>query len=352
MSIVIIIPDITRSGGTERAGISLANSLCNVFDIHILSLIASENPPFYKINPSVMVSTANFESIPSNLFKKGLWYFKCYSYLKKFFLKYDIGVAIGLGHNINFLLSILKSKTMKVIGCEHIVFDTIPMISKSILKKFYSRLDSLVVLSNKAKENLNEYNGNILIIPNSIKSYGISLLNRKQIILVGRLSKEKGYERLVPLASRLKKDYPDWLINLYGDGPLDKELKLLFKENNLININMHSAISNIYEKYLESSLLVMTSHNEAMPMVILEAKSSGLPVVAYKNEGTNLLIHEGVDGFLVDNEEDFYNKVLYFVENEENRHVFGKNGYNSVQEYSEESVKMKWCNLLNNIYKN
>ena len=36
--------------------------------------------------------------------------------------------------------------------------------------------------------------------------------------MVGRLSKEKGYERLVPIAKKLLTDFPDWQINIYGNG--------------------------------------------------------------------------------------------------------------------------------------
>lgn len=129
--------------------------------------------------------------------------------------------------------------------------------------------------------------------------------------MVGRIDSNKGYERAIPIFQYVNSYYPLWSINIFGTGPNEKALKEELLERKLNKVSVNSPTSNIVDKYLGSSIMIMTSYSEAMPMVILEANICGIPVVAYKNEGTQELIKDEKTGFLVEDgdENSFKNKL-------------------------------------------
>ena len=346
--ILIIIADITRAGGTERACINLANILRDNHKVSILSL-GKNGMPFFELDKDVEVTFTNLNEIPKKLKDKFQWYGKTFKFLKHFINQSNYDVIIGEGHNISVFLPFLKNKgNTKIIASEHIDYNTIPSISKKMMLLAYSKLSSIVVLSKIAYEKIHKLNKNTFIIPNIIpfEMQQLSLLENKKIIMVGRLSKEKGYERLVPIAKKLLTDFPDWQINIYGNGDQVEEISNLYKKENLTNITINNPTPNIQEKYVDSPIFLITSYSEAMPMVIIEAQYCSLPVVGFRCEGTETLIKDGKTGFIVDTAEDFYDKLKLLILDKNKRREMGRCGLKDAEFYDKSNIKLLWEKVI------
>ena len=361
--VYIFISDISRAGGTERAVTNLFNIFYRLnVNVKIVSLCSSNNSRnYYELLDNSKVLHFQQGYIPINIFKKIYWYIKTLFCLRKF-KDFHNSILIGTGHNINCVLVILNllfQFKSKLILCEHIQSNTIPLISRYIMKRLYIKADSIVLLSELAKNkfiNQTGINTNIYVIPNSLPfeiTPSFDLLDKNRLIMVGRLSNEKGYERLVPILKILESKNPELKVEIFGDGPQKKFLIDLFSKNNLNNVSINSPVKNISNEYMKSSILLMTSYCEAMPMVILEANSCGVPVIAYECEGVNALIKDGINGFVVPNDNYvlFSERILFLIQNEHKRTEMFYNALNSCNPYKENNISQMWKQLyikLNN----
>ena len=149
------------------------------------------------------------------------------------------------------------------------------------------------------------------------------------------------------------KKYPDWTLEIYGEGTerekLEKKINKLGLENSFL---LKGVEKNIQNKYLESSIYVMSSRFEGMPMVLLEAMSCGLPVISFDCPcGPRDMIKYNENGFLIEfgNIKEMANKIEELIANEEKRKLFGKNARKSIQKYSKDKIMEEWIKLFENI---
>jgi len=350
MKIVIIIGDITKTGGTERATINVSNLLCESHNVVIFSL-GMTGTPFFKVDNRVSLRFLGLGEIPTSIAKKVKWFSNLYNVLKVNLQVYLPDVIVGQGHNINSILPFVKTKQSSVFACEHIDYASIPFVSRSLMKISYPKLTGLIVLSQIAKKKLQKLNSNIFIIPNSIPFTveKTAELTNPKMIMVGRISTEKGYERLVPIAKKLQEEFPDWMIDIFGNGPLKSEIEKSYTTAGLNNITINDPVRDIGNKYLDSSIHLITSYNEAMPMVILEAQYCGLPVVGFRCEGTESLVNDGINGFIVDSHEDFYEKLKILILERKKRLEMGLQGRQATKIYDSKHIKLQWENIVSDL---
>ncbi|VWX31637.1 Glycosyltransferase involved in cell wall bisynthesis [Moraxellaceae bacterium 17A] len=346
--VLIVIPDINKAGGSERAAISLANMLCDESDVTILSLVDNGNIPFFALHQKIKILYTDIGNIPISGKKKLIYFYNLYKHLKNFLNKNDFRFIIGLGHNINSVIALLKNKNNVVIGCEHINYDTIPTSSKILMRLVYPKLDAVVVLSELAKKKIKNLNNKIYVIPNSLPfiTDKVSDLASNRILMVGRLSAEKGYERIVPVAKYLKQHFPTWRIDIFGEGEIYTDLIDLYQENELSNVSINPISKNIEKEYLTSSILLSTSYSEAMPMVFLEAMSCGVPIISFSHEGSEILIQNGINGFIVNGQNELQEKINIMIKDTKLRSEMGINCIEISKKYQSYTIKNLWLNLL------
>ena len=105
----------------------------------------------------------------------------------------------------------------------------------------------------------------------------------------------------------------------------------------------------IFEKYKQCSILILTSRYEPFGLVLPEAMSCGLPVVAFDCPyGPADIISDGKDGFLVVNRNDevFAEKVCLLIENPELRMSMGMAGILSSRRYEASLIMSEWLLLF------
>jgi glycosyltransferase involved in cell wall biosynthesis len=114
------------------------------------------------------------------------------------------------------------------------------------------------------------------------------------------------------------------------------------------NIFAFDATSNIFAKYISSSILVLTSLHEPFGLVLPEAMSCGVPVVSFDCPyGPADIITDGVDGFLIKNRniDDFANCLCRLIEDKDLRVQIGKAGIVSSQRYASDIIMPRWIRL-------
>ena len=125
-----------------------------------------------------------------------------------------------------------------------------------------------------------------------------------KIVHVGRFNEQKNHGRLLRAFKLLLQTHPNCRLNLVGDGELMENVKALASELGISEkITFLGSRSNVYPFLREADIFVLPSDYEGMPMTIIEAMGTGLPIVATRVGGVPDMIEEGVSGLLTDCDE-------------------------------------------------
>jgi glycosyltransferase involved in cell wall biosynthesis len=173
--------------------------------------------------------------------------------------------------------------------------------------------------------------------------------------MVARYNDAKGYEYMVEAWQSVHERYPDWTLNVYGSGELHDDVIRWIQERHLSGcMILHEPVDNIMEKYLESSIFVMSSRYEAFPMVLLEAMACGVPCVSFDCPyGPRNIIRNGEDGLLVEylNSQALADAVCRLIEDVPLRKQFGATARQNIQRFSRDAVMHQWDELFNTLMK-
>ena len=144
---------------------------------------------------------------------------------------------------------------------------------------------------------------------------------------IGRLSHEKGPEVFVQVASMVLKRFEKYHFVLVGDGPMRQKLKDDIDNMGLNGyVHMAGLQTDMPQVYSSLDLVVSTSYSEAMPLAIIEAMASGLPVIATNVGGVIEIVEVGRTGLLngVGDLHGMANNIITVMSNESARIEMGK----------------------------
>ena len=357
-------------GGIERAITDLANILVDNYNVEIISTYKIYDKPVNYLDKRINVKYL-IDSKPNkkdfkdalkkyqviNIFKEGFKSIKIL-YLKKYLMinsikncSSDVIISTRDIHN-KWLGQYAKSNILKI-GWEHNHHRNNQKYINKIISSV-KNLDYFVLVSN---ELYNFYKEKVkptcVYIPNLIeKNNMISNLDSTNIVSIGRLSKEKGFLDLIDIFKEIHELYPNWKLNIIGDGEEYNNIFNKIKEYNLENkVILHGFLNReaINKILLNSSIYIMTSFTESFGIVLLEAMSFGIPCLAFRSaEGANEIITDNKDGYLISNrdKELMVEKIIYLIDNYAERKRLGYNGYKKIEEYSPFKIKQKWIKII------
>ena len=351
-TINIIIGDITLSAGTERAVTNLSNNFSsNGHKVRIISIYSKEGSPYYELNENIEVIHHDAD-LRSNIVLRFYDYLDLAKNIKKYFSSGE--VIIGTTHALNCMITFLpKNKGYKLIGCEHMGYWATTKSTRILRKLRYPKLDAVVLLTQDDKIEYEKHISSIKlceVIPNQFSFFPETnnLKRKKQVLAVGRLEMQKGFDILLNDLHDLIKANSDWTFKIIGNGSMQAELLNLIEKHQLTNVLVATPTSQIENEFLESSIYLMTSRHEGLPMVLLEAKACGLPIVSYNcPTGPKDLIFKN-DGFLVEmgNNRELSKSLQKLIDSESLRNEMGANARVNVNEFSPKKVYKFWENLL------
>jgi len=353
-SIALIVGNITKTGGTERATVNLASILLSLdYKVTIISLNGNNSVDcYYDIHENIEQLFLELPMLKSGFTNKIFWYSLYIKRLRKSFKQNHFDIIIGTGHGINSLLPIVSiNMKIRLIACEHIAYNSLPFISNLLRGISYRFFDYVVVLSSFAETKF-KYLKNVKKISNSLSFIPTQTSDQssKQLLAIGRLSTVKGFDRLIKIAALIKDNYSDWKIRLVGEGELKEQLVKECKALNIDDFIIFAPFTkNIEQEYLNSSIYLLTSYSEAFPMVLLEAKACGLPIVSFNcPEGPADIINDGVDGYLIEDGDfkSFADKLSFLMENEVLRKQMSINAKHDSFGYAPDRISLEWKSLL------
>ncbi|UBH16501.1 glycosyltransferase [Macrococcus armenti] len=142
--------------------------------------------------------------------------------------------------------------------------------------------------------------------------------NDYKLITMGRLSPEKGFDLLIDSMVEVVKNRPDAKLYILGDGPLknqlENQIKSLSLENNVFLLGQRS---NPFYLMQLCDLFVLPSHYEGQSMVLLEAMTLGMNVLASNIVANNYVLDDGKYGMLVENTSELLSEgIIKFISND------------------------------------
>lgn len=381
MKIIYLYTSLTTVGGADRMIVQKANYLADKmgYEIYIITDSQKERPMFFPLSPHVkhIDIDIDFEQqYHQGLIIRSYYYLTLMHVYKKRLsqllerIKPDIVIST-LGREMDFLTR-LKDGSIKI-GESHIakafcrnfhLAEQRGFCYKQIVKYWrkkqeneIKKLDAFVVLTRHDAESWKSVK-EAYIIPNSLPFYPqqSSSCTEKKIISIGRFTEQKGYERFIEAWSKVNRKHPDWKVAVYGEGEDRNKLESLIKEKGIENnFKLYRPVKNIQDKYLESSIYVMTSRFEGFGMVLAEAMACGVPCISFDcPHGPADIITHGEDGILVENgnTDKLAEAICKLIENEELRIQMGQKAKANISRYSDEQIMKQWDELFKTLNAN
>ena len=352
-----------RSGGAERVMATLSNEFANRnHEVTLATMLPYES--FYELNDKVK-QVSLYRTNNATLVQKIIWRLKWYRYIRKTVKqeKPDIIVSFIWGLNAPVLLS-TRFLNIPVIASEHTTFNKKKSLYEKWCRFYVNRLaDKVTILTKYDYDYIGNRLKNKMVIPNplSFDPYLPSSTKerKKCIIAAGGIDRYyiKGFDNLIKIWGKIAHKYPDWVLQIAGAGTSNNIniLKVLAQQNNIVNqIEFIGPIKALDLKLRESSIFVLSSRFEGLPMVLIEAMSQGCACVSFDCiTGPREIITNNIDGLLIQNQnlDEMREAICKLIENDKKREYLSKNALISVQKFAVNKIVDKWERLFSELSK-
>lgn len=366
MKIAYVIESFYNSGGMERNLSVKANWLVanTNYEITIITAKQEDKEKIFKLDDRVKFYDLGI----SNGFCAKKWQSELSRFLQK--RKYDIIVSYG-GMDVHFLPFVTNcAKTIVEFQFNYHIFNLWATSNKNTIinrlkgkiqrQRFINsikRYDKFVVLTSADallwSSHLPTKKVSYIHNPITIKTNSLSNCNSHNIVSVGRLDKLKGFDRLIDIWSEIVLKYPDWTLTIYGEGPergtLEKKIAGHGLEQSVV---LAGNVTDIPERLSEASIFVLTSQVEGFGLVLIEAMSCGLPVVAFDCPvGPSEIIDNEDTGFLVElnNNDSFKAKLVQLMSDDCLRKQMGSHSFEKSKQFDIDKIMGQWTCLYEQI---
>lgn len=227
------------------------------------------------------------------------------------------------------------------------------------LNRFFFKRCSLtpVALSELIKETIVEeykisdekipiiYNGINLSKCVAKKEYSTN--DNLKILHIGRFSEQKNHKGLIDAFKLFREEKPNSELWLIGDGPLKEEIEEYAKENGLYSsVKFLGLQSNVYGFLHEADIFTLPSIYEGIPMTLIEAMGTGLPIVATEVGGIPNMLTNNESAILTPVDSEEIAKAFVRLANDaELRQRLGKNALARSSEFSAQKMADKYIRL-------
>ena len=348
--ILLLCEALSNRAGIERMTVELANLLCRSHDV----LIVTIDPFSYESCPYKIDNKVNVMSLNSQFFKKlySLNYSNIISLrqiLKKEKPSSLIAVATPM---VRIAVPAAFGLHIKTIGWEHFNIFAGSKIG-SIYKAISTWIvDHTVVLTEKDSIDFKKmHSKRIVVIPN-FTSIGVnppSKCNENVILAVGRHELQKGFDMLIKAWHKV--NAPGWKLRIIGDGSQkDENMRLALDLGVSETIEFKDATPKIAEEFQNASCFVLSSRYEGLVLVLIEAKTMGLPSICFDCPNSpREVIRHGIDGWLVPSEniDALAKEIELRLKDIDTLRLAGEKArIDALKRYSPEAIKSQWENIL------
>jgi glycosyltransferase involved in cell wall biosynthesis len=180
-----------------------------------------------------------------------------------------------------------------------------------------------------------------------------SALGARVVVAAGKLGRRKGFDRLLLAWEQVVGRHPEWRLEIFGSGRLQPAIEAQIAELGLSgSVRLRGYTERMPTELARASVLAMTSRNEGFPMLLLEAMSAGVPVVAYDcPTGPRDIVTDGVDGYVVPNGRTrlFADALSSLMDDAERRRRMGAAALEKVSDYEVAAIGARWEALFDEL---
>ena len=247
-----------------------------------------------------------------------------------------------------------------LIVCDHTSFSRkLSLYYNFVRKYFYRTADVVTILTKRDEKILGKKIPQKVVVYNPLSFPLLQKIThrRKNILCVGRLDvwHVKGFDIIINIWAKLAGKYPDWMLEIAGDGDIQAEnyIKKLIFDNNLEGrVNLLGQIKDIVNCYQQSSIFALPSRVEGFPMVLMEAMSQGCASVAFSIEGASKEMILNPDaGFVVEDGDvnSFSEKLELLMNSPVLLREMSNNAIAEVERFSVDNFISQWDSILRSV---
>ena len=362
MRVLYIFRSIAQWGGIERILVDKMNYLSDVYgvDVFFLTYDQGSHSQTFKLSDNI-----HYEDLNICFHRQ----YK-YSLLKRMFVLFDMRrkykfllsdrlckicpdlIVTTTSDHLDIIIKV-KGSVPLIVESHSICIRTINTYDNWVLRRIFrkmflnclSKADAVVALTESDADEWRKYHSNVVVIPNFVHSHKncISELTSKNVLFVGRFDYQKRVQDAILIWKMVRERHPDYLLHIYGEGEMHDEITHL--ASSVGGIVVHQPTNRIFNAYQNSSILISTSLFEPFGLVIPEAMSCGVPVVAFDcNYGPSEFITENSNGFLIKDRDyqTFADRVCDLIESEFLRKKMGKVARCNAEKYDLFTIMPMW----------
>lgn len=350
MKKIILYTMTLNRGGTEKTVCSLANYLCNKYEVTILTNILCESE--YKINPKIKHICIDCKK-QLNFFNKCInkLSFRRTFKLKEILKEENADIIISFLPEPSIRMLMIKSKIKRIVAIRNHPNSEFKFI-KFIRNYFYKKADFIILQDSKyIKYFPKSFKEKMFIIPNYIIPSKNKPINKEKVIsTASRLETQKNIKLLIKSFYEISSEYDDYILNIYGTGSKYKNLvKLIHKLKLDKKVFLKGNVSNIESLIKNSTLFILSSNYEGMPNALIEAMSLGVCCIStYSTEVISSIITNYENGIIVPirNKNELSKSIKEVLENDNLRKKIENNAVKVNEKYNKDSIIKLWDDVI------
>lgn len=368
MKIIYCIASVYNPGGMERVLLNKVRWLSERegWDVSVVTTDQQGRPPFYDFPPGVRMTDLGIDYSLDNgkspLVKIARYFVKRRRHRKALtalLLREKADIVVSLYPSESSFIPRIRDGSKKVLELHYCKWFRLQYGRSGLLGladrfrtwqdgRIVRRFNRFVVLT---REDAGYWGAlpNLQVIPNAARKVPDVRHDQqaKRVIAVGRLDYQKGFDRLLDAWALLPEDLRrEWRLDIFGQGEWEPML-----QERIIRLGIGGSAAirkptpHIFEAYAASAFLVMSSHYEGFPMVLIEAMGCGLPGICFGFQcGPKDIIRNGENGLVVpEGDVPALAKAMEKTMRDDALRIrMGAEAAKVTSEYSEENIMAQW----------
>lgn len=298
---ITFFADSLGNGGAQRVISILTQQYAEAgFPVEIV--LYYDSAPFFDIHPDVRITYVQRETQSKNLLKNIAW-------LRHYFIRNaDLVVSFLAQFNMIALAAAFGTKIPVIVADRNDPRHMPKQAPVRLARNQMYHLANAVVVQTQHNKNYfsQKLQKKCRIIYNPVdlqdqKGMALRTEKKRRIVSAARLMKQKNQLMLIESFAQIHKDFPDYALTIYGEGPFRDTLEARIAELNLTDsVFLPGKVQNVFDCIADADLFVLSSDFEGMPNALIEAMCLGLPVISTKVSGATDLIEHGHNGMLTE----------------------------------------------------
>jgi glycosyltransferase involved in cell wall biosynthesis len=353
VKLCFIIHDVTLCAGTERAQANLANALAARGESpSIWSCYGHGRPSGFQLSNHVMVKHGRQRPLP---------WFLDYPWLMCSFAFFVIRsrpdwiICTDTNRLIVALLAAFVPGVRLAVWEHYAVSHSVTKARGRLARRLAAALASATVMLAERDADLYTKlyapSGPVTVIPNIVSPPVLKIVPRRQEILaMGRLVPQKGFDLLLQAWARVIHRLPGWNLRIVGEGEMRGQL--LQQICNLgieDHVTLAPFVQNPFPLFRECGIFILSSRFEGLPFVLIEAMTQGAPCISFNcPNGPSELIRDRINGLLIPPEQvqALADAIVELGEDRNLRQKLGDAALSIAASCSEAHVAARWQEVL------